>query len=100
MDMNENNEEVAAGVQHVGNGEMESAIAQQLEGIKVNLFDKIKNKKKQRGQNGGSSLGIMSSEEVDEEEDDEDYFNQSVKNQRAETLEPKLTQFKLTEEED
>lgn len=28
MDMNENNEEVAAGVQHVGNGEMESAIAQ------------------------------------------------------------------------
>ncbi len=42
----------------------------------------------------------MSSEEVDEEEDDEDYFNQSAKNQRAETLEPKLTQFKLTEGDD
>jgi hypothetical protein len=34
----------------------------------------MKNKKNQRG-NGGSTLGIMSSEEVDEEEDDEDYFN-------------------------
>ncbi len=42
----------------------------------------------------------MSSEEVDEEEDDEDYFNQSAKNQRVETLEPKLTQYKLTENDE
>lgn len=82
MDMNENEnneEQLPIGVP-ASLGEIESAIAQQLEGIKVNLFDKMKTKKKQRGQNGGSSLGIMSSEEVDEEEDDEDYFNQSAKN--------------------
>lgn len=77
VDMNNNNsteeEQLAIGIP-ASLGEIESAIAEKLEGIKVGLFDKMKAKKKQQRGNGGS-LGIMSSEEVDEEEDDEEYFN-------------------------